>query len=138
MKRELLQAHSNGAWEGLSRKEVQARSPEDAAHLQQWERNFNIAPPDGESFAEVQQRVCAFVDALTAQYSGETLVLVSHVGPIKALLTTALGAPPSTATRIFQDPATISVIDGHPGNPALVRLINSHAHMGWTQARWMQ
>lgn len=124
-----------GAWEGLSRAEVLAR---DEAHLHAWERDATVAPPDGESFAVMQQRVRAFVEQLAEQHAGDSLSLVSHVGPIKVLLATALDAPLSASFRIFLDPATISVVDWQSGGQALVRLVNSHAHMGWTEARWMQ
>lgn len=127
-----------GAWEGLSRAEVLAHSPEYAQHLHAWEQDATIAPPGGESFAAMQQRVSAFVEQLAETHSGEALALVSHVGPIKVLLATALGAPLSAAFRIFLDPATISVVDWQADGRALVRLVNSHAHMGWTEARWMQ
>lgn len=126
-----------GAWEGLSRAEVLARGPEETQLLQAWERDSSAAPPGGESFASMQIRVCTFVQQLTEIHPGETLALVSHVGPIKALLALALAAPLSSSLRIFLDPATISVVDWQPGGEALVRLVNSHAHLGWTQARWM-
>ncbi len=126
-----------GAWEGLSRAEVLARSPEDARLLQTWERDATIAPPGGESFTTMQRRVTAFVEQLAEAHAGQALALVSHVGPIKVLLAAALDAPLSASFRIFLDPATISVVDWQPGGRALVRLVNSHAHMGWTEARWM-
>lgn len=127
-----------GAWEGLSRPEVLARSPEDAQCLQAWERDATVSPPDGESFAAMQQRVRAFVEELSEKHAGQSLALVSHVGPIKVLLAAALEVPISASMRFFLDPATISVIDWQPGGRAFVRLVNSHAHMGWTEARWMR
>ncbi|MEO7019056.1 MAG: histidine phosphatase family protein [Ktedonobacteraceae bacterium] len=126
-----------GVWEGLSRAEVLAQSVEDAARLHAWEQDATTAPPGGESFAAMQQRVRTFVEQLAEQHAGQTLVLVSHVGPIKVLLAAALEAPLSASFRIFLDPATISVVDWQAGGHALVRLVNSHAHMGWTEARWM-
>ncbi|MGH2481885.1 MAG: histidine phosphatase family protein [Ktedonobacteraceae bacterium] len=130
-----LRECSFGAWEGLSRAEVLAQ---DATHLHAWEQDATVAPPGGESFAAMQQRVRAFVELLAEQHAGQALALVSHVGPIKTLLAAALDAPLSASFRIFLDPATISVVDWQPGGHALVRLVNSHAHMGWTEARWMQ
>lgn len=124
-----------GAWEGLSRAEVLAQ---DAARLHAWEQDTTVAPPDGESFAAMQQRVRTFVERLAETQVGQALALVSHVGPIKVLLAAALDAPLSSSLRIFLDPATISVVDWQPGDRALVRLVNSHAHMGWTEARWMR
>lgn len=64
------------------------------------------------------------------------MVLVSHMGPIKALLCAALDLPLTRSSRIFLDPATISVIDWGP--QPVVRLVNSHAHLGFAQARWMK
>ena len=126
-----------GTWEGLSRAEVLARSEEDARRLREWERDATVAPPGGESFAAMQERVCAAVEQLAQQHLDQTIALVSHVGPIKVLLCAAMGAPISAAFRIFLDPATISVIDWRDREHAMVRLVNSHAHLGWQQARWM-
>lgn len=123
-----------GAWEGLSRAEV---LEQDAARLHAWEHDATIAPPGGESFAAMQQRVRTFVEQLTEQHPDQALVLVSHVGPIKVLLAAAIDAPLSASFRLFLDPATISVVDWQPGGRTLVRLVNSHAHLGWTEARWM-
>jgi broad specificity phosphatase PhoE len=127
-----------GTWEGLSRAEVAARSQEDSQRLREWEQNTSVAPPGGESFEALQQRVCTAVERLSQDHPDQAIVLVSHVGPIKVLLSAALGAPLSSAFRIFLDPATISVVDWRDAAHATVRLVNSHAHLGWEQARWMK
>lgn len=132
-----------GTWEGLRRAEILARSPADAAHHQRWEADPTCAPPGGESLAAVQARAVACVRDLTARHTGAAVVLVSHVGPIKALLCTAMDAPLTTARRMFLDSATISVIDwgvdaGAWGAPALLRLYNAHHHLGSAAAQWMQ
>jgi broad specificity phosphatase PhoE len=126
-----------GAWEGLSRAEVLARSPQDELLLHAWERDPSIAPPGGESLEAVRARICALVERLAQVHVDQTIVLVSHVGPIKTLLCSALGAPLSSIFHIFLDPATISVVDWRQGRQ-LVRLLNSHAHLGWEEARWIQ
>ncbi len=133
-----LRECSFGAWEGLSHAEVLARSAEEVELLHAWEKDATVAPPGGESFASMQQRVSAFVAQLASRHAGQALALVSHVGPIKVLLAAALEAPVAASFRIFLDPATISVVDWQTGGHALIRLVNSHAHMGWTEARWMQ
>jgi broad specificity phosphatase PhoE len=126
-----------GTWEGLRRAEVIERSPVDAQRMREWEHNASITPPGGESFEALQQRVCAAVENLAPAHPDQAIVLVTHVGPIKVLLSAALGAPLSSAFRIFLDPATISVVDWRDAAHVTVRLINSHAHLGWDQARWM-
>ncbi|HEV2580510.1 MAG TPA: histidine phosphatase family protein, partial [Ktedonobacteraceae bacterium] len=110
---------------------------EDARQLEAWERDATLAPPGGESLAATQQRICDAVEQLSQAHPDQAVALVSHVGPIKALLCAALGAPLSTPSHIFLDPATISVIDWRDREHATVRLVNSHAHLGWSSARWM-
>jgi broad specificity phosphatase PhoE len=132
-----LREGSFGAWEGLTHAEIIARSEEDARLLRAWEQDATLAPPGGESLVAIQQRTSAAIEQLAHQHPGQTIALISHVGPIKALLCAALGAPPISAFRIFLDPATISVIDWRDSQHAIVRLVNSHVHLGWASARWI-
>lgn len=132
-----LRENAFGSWEGMNRAEVLSHSPEYAAQLQAWEIDPSIAPPGGESIAAMVQRVETFVQSLCEQHPNQSIVLVSHVGPIKALIAVTLGVAPGSVQRMFLDPATISVIDWS-GAQRLLRLFNSHAHLGWTSARWME
>ncbi len=125
-----------GAWEGLSRAEVLASGPLAEQQLRAWEADPTQAPPGGESFADLQARVGLAVEQLAEVHPDQTVVLVSHVGPIKVLLCRALATPLTSMFNIFLDPATISVIDWRPSHPT-VRLMNSHAHLGWEHARWL-
>jgi len=131
-----LREGSFGDWEGLSRQEVRDRSDRDAALLRAWEEDPRAAPPGGESLETIHNRMFELVAQLQSELAGRSLALVTHVGPIKALLAAALGVPISAVRRLFLDPATISVIDW--GTVPLVRLFNSHGHLGWESARWMQ
>lgn len=127
-----LREQSFGEWEGLSRAEVLAK---DAERLHRWEADLGTSPPGGDSLESVQTRMLELVGDLAREHPGQWLALVSHVGPIKALLCAALGAPLATARRMFLDPGTLSVIDW--GERPVVRLFNAHAHLGWESARWM-
>ena len=131
-----LREGSFGDWEGLTRKEVLNRSTRDAAILLQWEEDPSVAPPCGESSDDVQQRTISLVDEIAAEFPGDSVALVSHVGPIKALFASAMGIPMNASHRLFLDPGTISVVDWN--EQPVVRLFNSHAHFGWNSARWMQ
>jgi broad specificity phosphatase PhoE len=140
MLEERLREQSYGEWEGLSRDEVRARSEADRELLVAWERDARIAPPGGESLESVQRRSLALIDELRSGATGGAMpwmVLVSHVGPIKALLAASLDLSLDRGgRRIFLDPGTVSVVDW--GDPPILRLCNSHGHAGWTSARWMQ
>src|SRR5579864_8808954 len=75
-----------GAWEGLTRAEVLAGSAREVERLHAWERDTAIAPPVGESLDAMHRRVSAAVENLAQAHPDQTIVLVSHVGPIKAVL----------------------------------------------------
>jgi broad specificity phosphatase PhoE len=124
-----------GDWEGLSRSELTARSASDQERVLAWEADPNLSPPRGESLVELRERVVALADELARDAAGDTVALVSHMGPIKMLLCTALDLPLTRASRIFLDPATISVVDWGPR--PVVRLVNSHSHLGFDHARWL-
>jgi probable phosphoglycerate mutase len=117
-----------GAWEHLSRAEVAARNPE---LLAAWESGAEWTPPGGESQSQVRARVTACADMLAEQYPDQTIVLVSHVGPIKALICATLDLPPSGARRMWLDPASLSLIEWRVGSPSsgLLRLFNATAHL---------
>jgi probable phosphoglycerate mutase len=137
---ERLREQSYGAWEGLSRDEVRGRSADDFELLQAWEKDSQVEPPGGESLGSVQRRSLALIEELRADAVDDAMpwiVLVSHVGPIKALLAASLDLPLDRGgRRIFLDPGTVSVVDW--GDPPILRLCNSHAHAGWASARWME
>jgi broad specificity phosphatase PhoE len=126
---------SFGRWEGRTRDEVLNLGEQDAALLARWESDSSCSPPGGESIESVQKRVLSLVEELTDTYAGNAVVLVSHVGPIKALLAAVLDIPLQATRRLFLDPATISIVEWGP--QPLLRLFNSHAHFGWSSPRWM-
>jgi probable phosphoglycerate mutase len=126
---------SFGSWEGLTRSEVLRLGGSDSEALARWESEASNAPPGGESFVSVQKRTVEAAEQLKDEFAGSSVVLVSHVGPIKALLAYVLDLPLQSSRRLFLDPATISVVEW--GRQPLLRLFNSHAHLGWSAARWM-
>lgn len=130
-----LREISFGDWEGMTRGEVLAE-PAARELLARWEADPEASPPGGDSFAAAQRRMLELADELAAAHRGRQLVLVSHVGPIKALLYAALGAPLVESRRLFLDPATVSVVDW--GERPVVRVVNGYGHLGPQGARWMQ
>jgi phosphoserine phosphatase len=65
-----------GKWEGLTQREIAARYPE---ALQVWYDDPRaMRPPQGESVAELEQRVLAVLQEMARAYPGETVCLVGH------------------------------------------------------------
>jgi probable phosphoglycerate mutase len=116
-----------GAWEGLTFREAAERDPE--LH-RRWLGDTSVAPPDGESFDAVHRRVRRGRDDLIAKYGGATIVVVSHVTPIKSLLRMALDAGPSLLYRLHLDTASLSIAEFYPDGNASVRLFNDTSHLG--------
>jgi len=127
---------SFGLWEGLTRAEVLQLGSQDAEMLARWESDPSAAPPGGESIESVQKRVVQLGEELKGELPDSSVVLVSHVGPIKALLASVLDVSLQASRRLFLDPGTISVVEW--GEHRFLRLFNSHAHLGWASARWMR
>ncbi|MBN0044858.1 bifunctional RNase H/acid phosphatase [Streptomyces actuosus] len=116
-----------GAWEGLTFAEVRERHPED---LNAWLASADAAPTGGgESFAATATRVAAARDRLVAAYAGRTVLLVTHVTPIKTLVRLALGAPPESLFRMELSAASLSAVAYYADGNASVRLLNDTAHL---------
>ncbi|MFE5486977.1 bifunctional RNase H/acid phosphatase [Streptomyces sp. NPDC056527] len=116
-----------GAWEGLTFAEVRERYADD---LDAWLASPKAAPTGGgESFATVARRVSATRDRLTAAYAGRTVLLVTHVTPIKTLVRLALGAPPESLFRMELSAASLSAVAYYADGNASVRLLNDTSHL---------
>lgn len=115
-----------GSWEGLSFAEVHARWPADMAA---WLAHADAAPPGGESFAAAGRRVNRALDRLLSARQGQTLVVVSHVTPIKTLICRAMLAPPAALFRTHLDVASVSEITWFADGSAVVRSLNDTAHL---------
>jgi broad specificity phosphatase PhoE len=59
--------------------------------------NTNFAPPNGESLAQMQQRVLAFVYKLSTDNPDKTILLVGHHGTINAIHASFTGEDMGTA-----------------------------------------
>jgi probable phosphoglycerate mutase len=116
-----------GDWEGHTFAEIQQQWPKEMAA---WLADPDVAPPGGESFTSTFKRVEAWRERLVETYPGKTVVVVSHVTPIKALLRDALDAPAHVLYRIHLDPASLSRVDWHADGAGVVRLVNDTSHLG--------
>ncbi|PPS90286.1 bifunctional RNase H/acid phosphatase [Streptomyces sp. MH60] len=116
-----------GAWEGLTFGEVRDRYPAD---LDAWLASPDAEPTGGgESFAATGARIAVTRDRLVTAYAGRTVLLVSHVTPIKTFLRLALGAPPESLFRMELSAASLSAVAYYADGGASVRLFNETSHL---------
>jgi len=80
--------------------------------------------PGGESFTEMQTRICSEIDRLVAKHPGERIVCVSHADPIKAAVAQAQGVHLDLFQRIVISPCSITPILYGAGAP-IVLAVNS-------------
>lgn len=110
-----------GAWEGATWDDLHAAKD---PHLDAfWAAPFETAPPGGESFLQVVDRVRAVVERLNAEHPGRDIVAVAHAGSIRAALTVALGLSPEGVHAISLDPLSLTRIEQKAGNWT-VRCVN--------------
>ncbi|OBK72914.1 bifunctional RNase H/acid phosphatase [Mycobacterium sp. 1274761.0] len=115
-----------GEWEGLTFMEAAERDPQ--LH-RRWLGDTSIRPPGGESFDSVAERVQRVRGRIIAEYSGETVLVVSHVTPIKTLLRLALDAGPGILYRLHLDLASLSIAEFYPDGASSVRLVNDTSYL---------
>ncbi|WP_376771115.1 bifunctional RNase H/acid phosphatase [Rhizomonospora bruguierae] len=115
-----------GEWEGLTFAEARERWP---GEQEAWLRSTAAAPPGGESFQAVAERVRAAAARIRAAHPGGSVVVVSHVSPIKLLLRDALAAGDAFLHRLYLDAAGVSVVDSWPDGNVAVRTVNDTAHL---------
>jgi len=118
-----------GTWDGLTFEEVQENRPDE---IDAWLGSLDVAPGGGESFREVEKRVLDALSRVLERYSGKTVVVVTHVTPIKTLVAHAIDAPLSALFRMELSTASVSVVSffGDPGSDdihASLRLYNAQA-----------
>jgi len=115
-----------GAWEGLTFAEVRDGWPDE---LNRWLADPAAAPPGGESLAAVGERVTAALHRVLSARERQTVLVVSHVTPIKTLVAAALLAPPPALYRMHLDVAALSRIDWYADGPAVLRSFNDTSHL---------
>ena len=88
-----------------------------------------VAAPGGESVAQVSARVARARQRLLQRHAGRTVLVVSHVTPIKLLLAAALEADDAIVHRVFLDAASFCTVAWSSDGRASVRLVNDTAHL---------
>lgn len=115
-----------GAWDGLTFGEVAEQHADD---LESWLGSVDAVPGGhGESFRHVEERVLAALGRVLETHAGRTVVVVSHVTPIKTLVAHTLDAPLLSVFRMELTPASVTVLsffEDDPDSRSTMRLYNA-------------
>ncbi|QRP98386.1 bifunctional RNase H/acid phosphatase [Corynebacterium sp. FDAARGOS 1242] len=115
-----------GRWEGKTFAEADAADPELHAR---WLQDTSVSCPGGESLRAVHRRVSAARRDLQKRYEGKTVLVVSHVNPIKSFVRQALDSGPQTPNHLFLELASLSEVEFFDGGSTLHRF-NDVGHLG--------
>lgn len=115
-----------GLWDGMLEKDVQERY---ALELSRWQTDMmKEAPPGGESFGQLAQRVEKAWKEIAAQHPQKAVVVIGHYFSLQAILCTALGLKPSDHMPFFLSPGSISELRLDEGK-VILYLLNDTSHL---------
>ena len=120
----LMERHF-GIWEGLYFQEIMDRFP---TEHRQWKiDNAGFAPEGGETIYQMLERLQAARDQMLSEFAGRTVLVVSHVGPIRAFVTDAIGLPVPHFRRLTIDNASATRVDfGRSQNNLIYLNVRNH------------
>jgi probable phosphoglycerate mutase len=121
-----LQEARFGDWEGRTFAEVMTGWPDQMA---EWLASPEVAPPGGESLADLASRVGSALDEVLAVHRGRRIVMVAHVGTIRALTARALGAPLASMNRMELGPASLTTLTWYADGNASLRGFGESTHL---------
>ena len=101
-----------GAWEGLTYEQITQQFP---SNLEFFSHPLSASPPAGETLQDLMQRVHnAFLELARSPLEEGDIVLVSHGGPLRVLLSIVLAIPLEQQWRLRLAPGSLSAIDFLP------------------------
>jgi probable phosphoglycerate mutase len=122
-----LREISHGHWEQMTRKEVEAKYPQEA---EEWNKDpYTFAPTGGESGLAVTARALPTLIDLVRTHPGENIMVISHKATIRLLLSTLLGFDPRRyRDNLDQSPAALNIVDFKDCTRARLTLFNDTSH----------
>lgn len=112
-----------GVWEGMTFLEIKEKYPVD---FKKWSENpLKFSPPEGESTAEVSERVIKALEIIINNQNTKdsNIAIVAHGGVNRIILCHLLGIPLENIFRIEQDNGAVNIIEFWSKYP-VVKLIN--------------
>ncbi|HYO35414.1 MAG TPA: histidine phosphatase family protein, partial [Geodermatophilus sp.] len=115
-----------GDLEGLTAEEAKQRHPLAARRFAE---DITVAAPGGESVTDVSDRVARARARILRGHAGKTVLVVSHVTPIKLLLAAGLDVADDVVHRVFLEAASFCTVAWRSDGRAAVRLVNDTGHL---------
>ena len=122
-----LRESAFGDWEGLTVREIAERYPDVwRSYLRD---SVTHRAPNGERLEQMQERVVRAIDSISKSQPGETVVVVTHGGPIRAFFCHAFDAPLTTFRKIRLDNCGITILSLRPDGRWFLEVLNGVSHL---------
>ena len=121
-----LQEIDFGSAEGLTYGEISRKYPDLVKSWFSWDLSFRF--PDGESIADLNNRVSRFLHRLEEHAKEKTIVVTAHSGVLRLLICNLLGLELRHWRQIRLDLASLSVVETYP-EVAILSLLNDVSHL---------
>jgi broad specificity phosphatase PhoE len=119
-----LREISYGEIEGLEFNEIKTRFPEVAKQLAKSETELSF--PGGETFPQFVDRVTTFTARLKQHAENDSILVVAHGGPLRALMCSMLGIGQGCWWQLSVDNASLSILQTYPRGSVLSLLNETH------------
>ena len=121
-----LREMNYGNAEGLTFEEIRRLYPEVAELIVNF--NLRLEFPGGESFEGFIARTTKFLDRLKHHTPEQTILVVSHSGPLRVLVCYLLGIDQNHWWQVRIDNASLSIVETYPRG-AIINLLNDTSHL---------
>lgn len=115
-----------GNWNGQEMTVIAAEKPE---LVGSWQGSMSVKPEGGESIDDLVERVRPLIQELCEQRSGETVVLVSHMMPVRTIAALSAKGAPSLYWGTNFSPGSVSILRFFGTDFAEQFVINSCQHL---------
>ena len=115
-----------GDWNGQEMTVIAQEQPE---FVHAWQGSMAVKPDGGESIADLRDRITPLLRELTEKYSGKTVVLVSHMMPIRTITALSAKGSDSLYWSVNFAPGSVSILRFFGTEFAEQFVINSCHHL---------
>jgi probable phosphoglycerate mutase len=123
---ERLREISFGSWDGLEMTTLESEHPD---QVNRWRGSMTQKPDGGESLTDLKERIAPLLSDLVAEHRGKTVVLVSHMMPLRAISAMSLPGAEALLWSFNFSPGGISIIRFFGTGFAEQFVLNSCQHL---------
>jgi broad specificity phosphatase PhoE len=129
----LIRERNLGSFEGRTIAELRAAQKEEGMPKYKW------VPPDGESYLHILERARKFLDRIMKEHRDKTVLVVSHGGFIRSLLSLVLDKPIREMSEAKVPNTCVNILELKSDHKFEVRVLSSVDHLdSETETPWVE